>query len=206
MNNLKTLIIQPKEYFKEISYIGENKKPIKLRYLFSIFIVIGLINYLIQDNVSSSEPIIPGGNENISSILVGIFGIFGELIGAWICVNILYLVIKIFLKLIEHKEIEDKKYFKSILYFRYIMVRIANLILMMLVSFFIKDSSFLTIVGSINNLFIKLWATYLLYEILKYYIGTSKLHKILPAILYIFTIIGVVIMIALATLMPSMAI
>ncbi|MGL5643055.1 MAG: hypothetical protein ACRDDM_12340, partial [Paraclostridium sp.] len=89
-----------------------------------------------------------------------------------------------------------KKYFKNFLYFRYIVVGIVNTILAILFNCILNDDQTVVMVSLINNLFVKLWATYILYGIFKYYIETEKVHKILPTILYICTIIGSVISVA----------
>lgn len=205
MDNLKTLIMQPKEYFEWVKDENtEKREPIKLKYLFVIFIAISVINGVVQYLLTPDlvEDIgIPGMGQTELIILQCVGSIVFPLVGAWICVNILYLVSKIFINVFEKKEIEDKKYFKSLLYFRYILVGIVNVILAMLLSCVLSDSKTLTMASSINNLFVKIWATYILYGILKYYIGTKKIHKILPTILYIFTIIGTVISVASAMLM-----
>ncbi|MGL5756923.1 MAG: YIP1 family protein [Paraclostridium sp.] len=194
MSNLKKLLIQPKDYFENVKDSDlEKRQPIRLRYLFIIFIIVGFIafssqisqfTYGFNEGLGNQEV-----DENIIKIVGYTFNLVFSLIWAWICVNTLYLVSKVFLKLVENKEIEDKKYFKNLLYVRYIVGVIAASILITLMSFIIKDINLLAIVGSINDLFIDLWTTYILYGILKYYIGTKKIHKILPTILYILTII-----------------
>lgn len=194
MKNFKTLIIQPREYFKGVSDENNNREPIKLRNLFIILISLGIVNYTIQSNMFLDNMLEEFGVSGTSKAMVNIISyvscIAFTLIGAMICVNILYLISKILLNLVEHKKINNSKYFKSVLYSRYIVVGIANTVLTILLSFIMADTNYLTIVGTINNIFIKLWATYNLYGIFKYYMKTNQLHKIFPIILYIFTLIG----------------
>ncbi|MEG2983359.1 MAG: hypothetical protein RR835_01580 [Peptostreptococcaceae bacterium] len=209
MNNLKTLIIQPKEYFKWTKdEKTEKREPIKLKYLFMVFIAVSVINGVVQYLIAPdlvADMGISGIGQTELIIFQCVINIGGPLIGALIYVNILYLVSKIFMKIFEKKEIEDKKYFKNLLYFRYIVVGIVNIILAILFNCILNDNQTVIIVSLINNLFVKLWATYILYSIFKYYVETEKVHKILPIILYIFTIIGTIMSVAstvLATIIP----
>lgn len=187
MSNLKTLAIQPKEYFEWVKDENlEKREPIKLKYLFIAFIVLSVIGSIVQPVEEM------GISENIMKILIVVF----SLLGAWIWVNIVYLVNKGLISSVEDKKIEDKKYFKSLLYYRYLMISILSLILTIITSLIVKDTETLAIINSVNNLFIKILSVYMLHGILKYYIETQKLHKILPVVSYIFTIIGTVIVIA----------
>lgn len=192
--NLIQLAVKPNEYFEE-NKDGEivKRQPIKLRYLFIALIIFSVLSFVVQKMVM---PEIDLGEANALPIPKEVFTILQyagcvvfPLITAWIFVNILYLVNKVLISSVENKQIEEKKYFKSLLYFRYIVASIATMILSTISVLILKDSDSLAMIGSINNLFIKLWATYILFGILKYYVKTEKLHKILPTILYIFTII-----------------
>lgn len=200
--NLKTLIIQPKEYFKDFKADEyENKKPIKLRYLFLALVAISVLslvvmNLMIPDYLEQlSSAGAAGDAETLelvktwTKISVWVGGTVGILIWAWICVNVLYFVTKIFMGFVEKDEIKDKKYFKSLLYFRFIVFSIASCILSIISTIVLRDMNLVQIASSINSIFVKLWATYFLYGILKYYLQTKKLHKILPTILYIITLI-----------------
>lgn len=200
MSNLKALAIQPKEYFEWVKEENSEKiEPINLKYLFITFIVLSVINSIVQSKIIPVEPIegidIPKIFTNLKYVGYVVF----PLLGAWIWVNIVCLVNKALISSIEHKEIEDKKYFKSLLYYRYLITSILTLILGIILSFILKDIETLTIVNSINNLFTSILSVYMLHGILKYYIGTQKLHKILPAVSYIFTIIGTVLIIVMTT-------
>lgn len=193
--NLIKLAVKPSEYFEE-NKDGEIQKrePIKLRYLFIAFIILNVLSSVVQTMVMPADTVQPLNIFNMSEKTFTILKHVGSgilsIIGAWIFVNILYLVNKVLISSVENKEIEEKKYFKSLLYFRYIVTAIIGLVLSITLSLILKDDNTLIMVSSINNLFIKLWATYILFGILKYYVQTKKLHKILPTILYIFTIIG----------------
>jgi len=202
MSNLKTLAIQPKEYFEWVKdENSEKREPIKLKYLFIAFIVLSVISSIVQSKMAQVEPMEGMGiPENVIKILTSlkyVGYVVLPLLGAWIWVNIVYLVNKGLISSIEHKKIEDKKYFKSLLYYRYLIISILSLILVIITSLIFRDIETLTIINSVNNLFIKILSVYMLHGILKYYIETQKLHKILPVISYIFTIIGTVLIIAL---------
>lgn len=193
MRDLKTLLIQPKEYFEKFSKEEfENQKPFKLRYWFIAMIIISILNgivvNLIMPNLLKNIGIESLGETTFYAIQAGTY-IISPLISSLICVNILYFVIKIFMGLVEHDEIRNKKYFKSLLYIRYIVFSIVVAVLSLITMLLIKDEKFQLIAQQTNNLFVKLWATYFLYGLLKYGLNTNKLHKILPTILYILTII-----------------
>lgn len=193
MRDLKTLILQPKEYFKDFTKDEyESKEPLRLKYLFvaliAISILSGIAMNLMMPNYLEDLGAV-GTEKTVANVSMWIGCTIGPLILAWICVNILYFVSKIFMGFVENEEIKDKKYFKSLLYFRFIVFSIAGSILSIITTLILRDMELITIAGSINNIFIKLWATYFLYGILKYYLQTKKLHKILPTILYILTLI-----------------
>lgn len=207
--NLKTLIIQPKEYFKDFKADEyENKKPIKLRYLFLALIAITILNLLVTnlmipdyfEQLSSAAgatgaagTTVDAGTlefvKTVSKVSMWVGGTVGILIWAWICVNVLYFVTKIFMGFVEKDEIKDKKYFKSLLYFRFIVFYIVSGTLTIISTIILRDMNLVQIASSINSILIKIWSTYFLYGILKYYLQTKKLHKILPTILYIITLI-----------------
>lgn len=193
MRDLKTLAIQPKEYFKDFTKDEyESKEPLKLKYLFIVFIAISILSGIVINLME------PNFQEDLGLEVMGKTGfmvfqfviyVVGPLIFAWIFVNILYFVSKILMGFFENEEIKDKKYFKSLLYFRYIAFSIVIYILSIITTVTLKDIQAQTIAGHINSIFVKLWATYFLYGILKYYLQTKKLHKVLPTILYILTLI-----------------
>lgn len=193
MRNLKTLFLQPSEFFKDFTDEEyENQNPFKLKYWFIAMVVVSILNgiviNLIMPGLLKDIGIESLGETTFYAIQAGTY-IISPLISSLICVNILYFVIKIFMGAVESKEIRNKKYFKSLLYIRYIVFSIVLSILSLITLLLIKDEKFQLIAHQTNNLFVKLWATYLLYGLLKYGLNTNKLHKILPTILYIFTII-----------------
>ncbi|MCQ4698803.1 hypothetical protein NE452_14810 [Paeniclostridium sordellii] len=196
MNNLKVLITQPKEYFKGMNEYGEKKEPIKLRYLFGLLIIVSLIFITVQSSmVPESLSVLnelTSDDKILLYALISVSCIFFTLVGAWICVNVLYLFTKILLNAFEGRSIEDKKYLKNLLYVRYIITSIVTIGLSIIVGLIIKDETYYNIISSINDLFIKFWSAYMLYGILKYYLNTVKIQKIVPTVLYIFTIIGFV--------------
>jgi hypothetical protein len=193
MSDLKALAIQPKEYFELMKEENlEKREPIKLRYLLITFIVLSVVNSIVQSKMIPVEPIEGIDIPQIFTSLKYVGYVIFPLLGTWIWVNIVCLVNKALISSIEHKEIEDKKYFKSLLYYRYLVTSILTLILGIVTSFILKDIEIITIVNSINNLFTGILSVYILHGILKYYIETQKLHKILPVVYYIFTIIGAV--------------
>ncbi|GAA0701997.1 hypothetical protein GCM10008904_08260 [Paraclostridium ghonii] len=200
--NLKTLIIQPKEYFKDFKADEyENKKPIKLRYLFLALIAISALSLLVMnlmipdylEKIGSAGAAVDAETlefvKTVSKVSMWVGGTVGILIWAWICVNVLYFVTKIFMGFVEKDEIKDKKYFKSLLYFRFTIFYIVSGTLTIISTIILRDMNLVQIASSINSILIKLWAAYFLYGILKYYLQTKKLHKILPTILYIITLI-----------------
>jgi hypothetical protein len=193
MRDLKTLAIQPKEYFKDFTKDEyESKEPLKLKYLFVALIAIstlsGIVQNLMGPNVGEDLGFEGMGKTGLMVFKWASYVVFPP-IYAWICVNILYFISKVFMGFFENEEIKDKKYFKNLLYFRFIAFSIIIYILSIITIITIKDIQAQTIAVYINNIFIKLWATYFLYGILKYYLQTKKLHKILPTILYILTLI-----------------
>lgn len=193
MRDLKTLIIQPKEYFKDFTKEEyESKEPIKLRYWFIALVAVSilsgvLINLMMPDLVG--ELGLEGMGKTGFMAFQWASYIVGPLISALICVNVLYFVSKIFMGFVENEEIKDKKYFKSLLYLRFIVFSIVLAILSLITTVAVSDIQAQTIASQLNNILIKLWATYFLYGIFKYYLQTKKLHKILPTILYILTLI-----------------
>lgn len=193
MRDLKTLIIQPKEYFKDFTKEEyESKEPIKLRYWFIALVAISILSGVVI-NLMMPDLVGELGLEGMGKTGFMAFQwasyIVGPLISALICVNILYFVSKMFMGFVENEEIKDKKYFKSLLYIRFIVFSIFLAILSLITTVAVSDIQAQTIASQLNNILIKLWATYFLYGILKYYLQTKKLHKILPTILYILTLI-----------------
>lgn len=193
MRDLKTLIIQPKEYFKDFTKEEyESKEPIKLRYWFIALVAISILSGVVI-NLMMPDLVGELGLEGMGKTGFMAFQwasyIVGPLISALICVNILYFVSKMFMGFVENEEIKDKKYFKSLLYIRFIVFSIFLAILSLITTVAVSDIQAQTIASQLNNILIKLWATYFLYGIFKYYLQTKKLHKILPTILYILTLI-----------------
>lgn len=193
MRDLKTLIIQPKEYFKDFTKEEyESKEPIKLRYWFIALVAISILSGVVI-NLMMPDLVGELGLEGMGKTGFMAFQwasyIVGPLISVLICVNILYFVSKIFMGFVENEEIKDKKYFKSLLYLRFIVFSIVLAIVSLITTVAVSDIQAQTIASQLNNIFIKLWATYFLYGIFKYYLQTKKLHKILPTILYILTLI-----------------
>ncbi|EQK49566.1 MULTISPECIES: YIP1 family protein [Paraclostridium] len=193
MRDLKTLIIQPKEYFKDFTKEEyESKEPIKLRYWFIALVAVSILSGVVI-NLMMPDLVGELGLEGMGKTGFMAFQwasyIVGPLISALICVNILYFVSKMFMGFVENEEIKDKKYFKSLLYIRFIVFSIFLAILSLITTVAVSDIQAQTIASQLNNILIKLWATYFLYGIFKYYLQTKKLHKILPTILYILTLI-----------------
>lgn len=193
MRDLKTLIIQPKEYFKNFTKEEyESKEPIKLRYWFIALVAVSILSGVVI-NLMMPDLVGELGLEGMGKTGFMAFQwasyIVGPLISALICVNILYFVSKMFMGFVENEEIKDKKYFKSLLYIRFIVFSIFLAILSLITTVAVSDIQAQTIASQLNNILIKLWATYFLYGIFKYYLQTKKLHKILPTILYILTLI-----------------
>lgn len=193
MRDLKTLIIQPKEYFKDFTKEEyESKEPIKLRYWFIALVAVSILSGVVI-NLMMPDLVGELGLEGMGKTGFMAFQwasyIVGPLISALICVNVLYFVSKIFMGFVENEEIKDKKYFKSLLYLRFIVFSIVLAIISLITTVAVSDIQAQTIASQLNNILIKLWATYFLYGIFKYYLQTKKLHKILPTILYILTLI-----------------
>lgn len=193
MRDLKTLIIQPKEYFKDFTKDEhENKEPIKLRYWFIALVAISILSGVVMNSQMTDlvgELGLEGAGKTGFMAFQWASYIVGPLIYALICVNILYFVSKMFMGFVESEEIKDKKYFKSLLYIRFIVFSIVLAILSLITTVAVSDIQAQAIASQLNNILIKLWATYFLYGIFKYYLQTKKLHKILPTILYILTLI-----------------
>lgn len=207
MRDLKTLIIQPKEYFKDFTKDEyESKEPIKLRYWFialvAVSILSGVVINLMMPDLAGELGLEGMGKTGFMAFQWASY-IVGPLISALICVNILYFVSKAFMGFVENEEIKDKKYFKSLLYFRFIVFSIVLAIVSLITTVAVSDIQAQTIASQLNNILIKLWATYFLYGVFKYYLQTKKLHKILPIILYILTLIFAVISIVNTMLATS---
>lgn len=193
MRDLKTLIIQPKEYFKDFTKEEyESKEPIKLIYWFIALVAVSTLSGVVMNLMMpdlAGELGLEGMGKTGFMAFQWASCILGPLISALICVNILYFVSKMFMGFVENEEIKDKKYFKSLLYIRFIVFSIFLAILSLITTVAVSDIQAQTIASQLNNILIKLWATYFLYGIFKYYLQTKKLHKILPTILYILTLI-----------------
>lgn len=193
MRDLKTLIIQPKEYFKGFTKEEyESKEPIKLIYWFIALVAVSTLSGVVMNLMMpdlAGELGLEGMGKTGFMAFQWASCILGPLISALICVNILYFVSKMFMGFVENEEIKDKKYFKSLLYIRFIVFSIFLVILSLITTVAVSDIQAQTIASQLNNILIKLWATYFLYGIFKYYLQTKKLHKILPTILYILTLI-----------------
>lgn len=207
MRDFKTLALQPKEYFKDFTKEEyESKEPIKLRYWFIALIAVSILSGAVI-NLMMPDLLGDLGLEGMGKTGFIAFQwasyIVGPLISALICVNILYFVSKAFMGFVENEEIKDKKYFKSLLYFRFIVFSIVLAIVSLITTVAVSDIQAQTIASQLNNILIKLWATYFLYGVFKYYLQTKKLHKILPITLYILTLIFAVISIVNTMLATS---
>lgn len=207
MRDFKTLALQPKEYFKDFTREEyESKEPIKLRYWFIALIAVSILSGVVI-NLMMPDLLGDLGLEGMGKTGFIAFQwasyIVGPLISALICVNILYFVSKAFMGFVENEEIKDKKYFKSLLYFRFIVFSIVLAIVSLITTVAVSDIQAQTIASQLNNILIKLWATYFLYGVFKYYLQTKKLHKILPITLYILTLIFSVISIVNTMLATS---
>ncbi|OXX84674.1 hypothetical protein AVM15_02990 [Paraclostridium benzoelyticum] len=207
MRDFKTLALQPKEYFKDFTREEyESKEPIKLRYWFIALIAVSILSGVVI-NLMMPDLLGDLGLEGMGKTGFIAFQwasyIVGPLISALICVNILYFVSKAFMGFVENEEIKDKKYFKSLLYFRFIVFSIVLAIVSLITTVAVSDIQAQTIASQLNNILIKLWATYFLYGVFKYYLQTKKLHKILPITLYILTLIFAVISIVNTMLATS---
>lgn len=207
MRDFKTLALQPKEYFKDFTMEEyESKEPIKLRYWFIALIAVSILSGVVI-NLMMPDLLGDLGLEGMGKTGFIAFQwasyIVGPLISALICVNILYFVSKAFMGFVENEEIKDKKYFKSLLYFRFIVFSIVLAIVSLITTVAVSDIQAQTIASQLNNILIKLWATYFLYGVFKYYLQTKKLHKILPITLYILTLIFAVISIVNTMLATS---
>ncbi|KKY02117.1 MULTISPECIES: YIP1 family protein [Paraclostridium] len=207
MRDFKTLVLQPKEYFKDFTREEyESKEPIKLRYWFIALIAVSILSGVVI-NLMMPDLLGDLGLEGMGKTGFIAFQwasyIVGPLISALICVNILYFVSKAFMGFVENEEIKDKKYFKSLLYFRFIVFSIVLAIVSLITTVAVSDIQAQTIASQLNNILIKLWATYFLYGVFKYYLQTKKLHKILPITLYILTLIFAVISIVNTMLATS---
>ena len=162
MRDLKTLILQPKQYFENFTEGEyEEKQPLRLRYLFLTFILISILNLVVNNYIlGDSFQELGMGEEYIAEkyfvLLEYAIGVGGVLIYALICVNILYFVSGIFMKFIENETIKDKKFFKSLLYVRYIIFNIVSLILSLIVTIVLRDIDLQQTIALVNNIFIKI--------------------------------------------------
>ncbi|RDC49863.1 hypothetical protein DVA85_21650, partial [Acinetobacter sp. RIT592] len=160
MRDLKTLIIQPKEYFKDFTKEEyESKEPIKLRYWFIALVAVSILSGVVI-NLMMPDLVGELGLEGMGKTGFMAFQwasyIVGPLISALICVNVLYFVSKIFMGFVENEEIKDKKYFKSLLYLRFIVFSIVLAILSLITTVAVSDIQAQTIASQLNNILIKL--------------------------------------------------
>ncbi|MDK2563753.1 hypothetical protein QOZ84_09345 [Romboutsia sedimentorum] len=190
MNNLKQLILDPRQYFLESeNKIIENKKTVRLTLLILTYSVVQIISVIVSNNhinyLLNSIVEIP----KILTITFEAFTLPIYLLGIVLSVNIYYFIIKNLVIKYEKKNIEDAKYLKKILYVINIIPKIIFLLATILNALVVKNHQILLMMNSVSCIFAGIIYFYMLYNLLKFYLKTEKLYKILPIIVYIFNVI-----------------
>lgn len=190
MNNLKQLILYPRQYFLESeNKIIENKKTVRLTLLILTYSVVQIISVIVSNNhinyLLNSIVEIP----KILTITFEAFTLPIYLLGIVLSVNIYYFIIKNLVIKYEKKDIEDAKYLKKILYVINIIPKIIFLLATILNALVVKNHQILLMMNSVSCIFAGIIYFYMLYNLLKFYLKTEKLYKILPIIVYIFNVI-----------------
>lgn len=190
MNNLKQLILDPRQYFLESeNKIIENKKTVRLTLLILTYSVVQIISVIVSNNhinyLLNSIVEIP----KILTITFEAFTLPIYLLGIVLSVNIYYFIIKNLVIKYEKKDIEDAKYLKKILYVINIIPKIIFLLATILNALVVKNHQILLMMNSVSCIFAGIIYFYMLYNLLKFYLKTEKLYKILPIIVYIFNVI-----------------
>jgi hypothetical protein len=190
MNNLKQLILDPRQYFLESeNKIIENKKTVKLTLLILTYSVVQIISVIVSNNhinyLLNSIVEIP----KILTVTFEAFTLPIYLLGIVLSVNIYYFIIKNLVIKYEKKDIEDAKYLKKILYVINIIPKIIFLLATILNALVVKNHQILLMMNSVSCIFAGIIYFYMLYNLLKFYLKTEKLYKILPIIVYIFNVI-----------------
>lgn len=190
MNNLKKLILDPRQYFLESeNKISENKKTVKLTSLILTYSVVQIISVIVSNN---HMDYLLNSIVELLKILTVTFEVFTlpiYLLGIVLSVNIYYFIIKNLVIRYEKKDIEDAKYLKKILYVINIIPKIIFLLATILNALVIKNHQILLMMNSVSCIFAGIIYFYMLYNLLKFYLKTEKLYKILPIIVYIFNVI-----------------
>ncbi|MDK2586118.1 hypothetical protein QOZ83_09630 [Romboutsia sedimentorum] len=190
MNNLKQLILDPRQYFLESeNKIIENKKTVRLTLLILTYSVVQIISVIVSNNhinyLLNSIVEIP----KILTITFEAFTLPIYLLGIVLSVNIYYFIIKNLVIKYEKKNIEDAKYLKKILYVINIIPKIIFLLATILNALVVKNHQILLMMNSVSCIFAGIIYFYMIYNLLKFYLKTEKLYKILPIIVYIFNVI-----------------
>lgn len=185
MNNLKKLILDPRQYFLE----SENKKTVKLTSLILTYSVVQIISVIVSNDhmnyLLNSIVEIP----KILTVTFEVFTLPIYLLGIVLSVNIYYFIIKNLVIRYEKKDIEDAKYLKKILYVINIIPKIIFLLATILNALVVKNYQILLMMNSVSCIFAGIIYFYMLYNLLKFYLKTETLYKILPIIVYIFNVI-----------------
>jgi hypothetical protein len=190
MNNLKTLILDPRQYFLESeNSISESKKTIKLTSLILIYSVVQIISVIVSNNHMNYLLNSVFKTPKTLTIIFEVFTLPMYLLAMVVTVNIYYFIIKNLVIKYEKKSIEDAKYLKKILYVINIIPKIIVLLATILNALVVKNHQILLMMNSISCIFVGIISFYMLYNLLKFYLNTEKLYKILPILVYILNVI-----------------
>ncbi len=190
MNNLKTLILDPRQYFLESeNSISESKKTIKLTSLILIYSVVQIISVIVSNNHMNYLLNSVFKTPKTLTIIFEVFTLPMYLLAMVVTVNIYYFIIKNLVIKYEKKSIEDAKYLKKILYVINIIPKIILLLATILNALVVKNHQILLMMNSVSCIFVGIISFYMLYNLLKFYLNTEKLYKILPILVYILNVI-----------------
>lgn len=195
MNNLKTLILDPKQYFESKNSVSGKRRPMKLILLLLIYLALQMIKVVVSIQYMNNLLISMGVDLKFLNVITSVAILPIALLKLVIIVNILYIFIKILVEKVEKKQIEDSKYLKNIIYITNILSSIVLSLMTIVSTLVINNHQILIMVNAINAIFAGLISFYLFYNILKFYLKTEKLHKTFPTIVYIINVINSIVIV-----------
>lgn len=182
MNDLIELIQSPRKYFSR-------DKDISMKFIYLLFLIfLALGTYVEVLVVSNKEIDRVTSMVHFSKWLIFLFGIVWAIILTIIIVNIVYFVVYITCNKIE-KKTYNKKIVKKLLYTSFIIPSILNYIIISIYNLLGGQSDIFT---NIFSLIISALVSIFIYMTLKLNIKTKNVHKFLPVIIFIISIIPVI--------------
>ncbi|MBV4428216.1 YIP1 family protein [Clostridium tyrobutyricum] len=182
MNDLIELIQSPRKYFSR-------DKDISMKFMYLLLLIfLALDTYVGVFVVSNKEIDKVTSMVHFSKWFIFLFSVVGGIIGTIIYVNIVYFVVYITCNKIE-KKTYNKKIVKKLLYTSYVVPYILSYIITSIYSLLGGQSGIFT---NIFSLIISALVSIFIYMTLKLNIKTKNVHKFLPVIIFIISIIPVI--------------